>query len=85
MQELRFKQHTEDFSRINAYQIETGLITKKDGTKVQLFCLKDRVFNAVISKAKWNAPVTTEKVADKTNTNAMDIESTRILKLCWMM
>jgi hypothetical protein len=29
MLELRYKQHAEDFARINAYQTETGLIAKK--------------------------------------------------------
>ena len=37
MLELRYKQHAEDFNRINAHQLETGLIAKKDGPKV--YCL----------------------------------------------
>ena len=43
MLELKYKQHSEDFSRINNYQIEHGLIAKKDGPKVyrlfKLLCL----------------------------------------------
>ena len=79
MMEVRYKQHAEDFARINAYQIETGLIAKKDGPKVhrlfKLFCLKDRVFNAFINRPKSIVPVSIEKVATNTNNNAMKTDS----------
>ena len=46
MLELRYKQYTEDFNGINTFQMEKGLIAKKEGPKVyrlfKLFCLKDR-------------------------------------------
>ena len=32
--ELRYKQHTDDFNRINTFQIENGLIARKNGPKV---------------------------------------------------
>ena len=44
MLELRYKQYAEDFNHINTFQMETGLIAKKDGPEVyhlcKLFCLK---------------------------------------------
>ena len=53
MLELRYKQHSEDFNRINNFQTETGLIAKRDGPKVyRLFklVLNDRLFNAFTKK-----------------------------------
>ena len=35
MLELRYKQYAEDFNRINTFQIENGLIAKKDGKQKQ--------------------------------------------------
>ena len=79
MLELKYKQHAEDFARINAYQTETGLIAKKDGPKVhrlfKLFCLKDRVFNAFINRPKSIVPVSIEKAETDTNSKAMEIDS----------
>ena len=53
MLELRYKQHAEDFSNINAIQLETGCIARVNGPKVsrlfKLFCLKDKVFNSLTS------------------------------------
>jgi len=56
MLELRYKQYAEDFNSINAFQMEKGLIAKKDGPKVyrlfKFFCLKDRMFNSLVKKGK---------------------------------
>ena len=43
--ELKYKQHAEDFQRINTFQQEGGFIAKKEALKVyllfKLFCLQD--------------------------------------------
>ena len=56
MLELRYKQYAEDFNGINTFQMEKGLIAKKDWPKVyrlfKLFCLKDRMFNSLVKKGK---------------------------------
>ena len=79
MLELRYKQHAEDFNRINTHQFETGLIAKKDGPKVyrlfKLFCLKDKVFNAFISRPKNFTTKPEEKAETSAEAGAMDIES----------
>ena len=80
MLELKHRQHAEDFNRINAFQIENGVIAKKDGPKVyrlfKLFCLKDRVFNSlVIRERKVIVHVSTETVADNNKPSAMEVES----------
>ena len=47
MLELKHRQNAEDFNRINAFQIENGVIAKKDGPKVyrlfKLFCPRQSV------------------------------------------
>ena len=47
MLELKYKQHAEDFQRINAFHQAAGFIAKKEAPKIyrlfKLFCLKDRV------------------------------------------
>jgi len=80
MLELKYKQHSEDFSRINNYQIEHGLIAKKDGPKVyrlfELFCLKDKVFNAFINRQKQPLPSQKkENVVENLSTSAMEVDS----------
>ena len=80
MLELKHRQNAEDFNRINAFQIENGVIAKKDGPKVyrlfKLFCLKDRVFNSlVVRERKVIVHVSTEKVADNNKPSAMEVES----------
>ena len=69
MLELRYKQHTEDFNRITALKLETGLIAMKDGPKVyrlfKLFCLKDKVFNAFIRRPKKHHNKTGRKSGNK--------------------
>ena len=61
-----------------SFQTETCFITKKDGPKVyrlfKLLCLKDRVFNSLISRAKSVVPVSTEKAANNTKSSAMVVE-----------
>ena len=56
MLELKYKQHAEDFQRINAFHQEAGFIAKKEAPKIyrllKLFCLKDRVFSAFMSRVK---------------------------------
>ena len=79
MLELRNKQHAEDFNRINAIQLETGLIAKKDGPKVyrlfKIFCLNDKVLNAFISRPKNFTRKPEEKAETRAEAGAMDIES----------
>ena len=79
MLELRYKQHADDFNRINNFQIEKGMIAKKDGPKVyrlfKLFCLKDKVFNAFINRPKSFASKTEDKTEAKTEEKAMEIDS----------
>ena len=81
MLESRYKQHAEDFNRINTHQLETGLIAKlkKDGRKVyrlfEIFCLKDKVFNAFISRPKNFTTKPEEKAETRAEAGAMDIES----------
>ena len=45
MLKLKYKQHAEDFQRINTFHQEGGFIAKKEAPKVyrlfKLFCLKD--------------------------------------------
>ena len=76
--ELKHKQHAEDFNRINAFQIENGVIAKKDGPKVyrlfKLFCLKDRVLNSlIVRERKVVGNVLTEKAADNNKPSAMEV------------
>ena len=56
MLELRYIQYDKNFNHINTFQMEKGLIAKKDGPKVyrlfKLFCLKDRMFNSLVKKGK---------------------------------
>ena len=63
--ELKYKQHAEDFQRINTFQQEGGFIAKKEALKVyllfKLFCLQDRVFNTLNSRAKCPIPISTGK------------------------
>ena len=77
--ELRYKQHAEDFNHINTFQMETGLIAKKDGPKVyrlfKLFCLKDRVFNSLVKREKKVKPASTEVMVNNPVTVAMKIEN----------
>ena len=79
MLELRYKQHAEDFNRINTFQIENGLLAKKDGPKVyrlfKLFCLKDKVFNAFINRPKSFAPTKEGKTEATNEAGEMEIES----------
>ena len=80
MLELRYKQHADDFNGINAFQIENQLIAKKDGPEVyrlfQLFCLKDKVFNAFINRQKQPLPSQKkENVVENLSTSAMEVDS----------
>jgi hypothetical protein len=56
MLELRYKKYAEVFTRINDFQLQCGLIAKKDVQIVyrlfKLFCLKVRVFSAFIKRPK---------------------------------
>ena len=65
MLELKYKQHAEDFQRINAFHQEAGFIAKKEAPKIyrlfKLFCLKDRVFSAFMSRVKCQVPILTGK------------------------
>ena len=74
MLELKYKQHAEDFNRINAFWIENGLIAKKDGPKVY-HCLKDRVLNSLISREKKVVVhISNEKAADNNKPSPMEVE-----------
>ena len=63
--ELKYKQHAEDLNRINTFQQEGGFIEKKEAPKTyrlfKLFCLKDRIFSAFMSRAKCPIPILTGK------------------------
>ena len=47
MLELRHKQYAEDFNILNEFQIQRGMLAKKDMAKIyrlfKFFCLKDRI------------------------------------------
>ena len=76
--ELKYKQHAEDFQRINTFQQEGGFIAKKEALKVyllfKLFCLKDRVFNTLMSRAKWPIPISTGKGEEAKENSAIRLD-----------
>ena len=79
MLELKYKQHAEDFQRINAFHQEAGFIAKKEAPKIyrlfKLFCLKDRVFSAFMSRVKCQVPISTGKGEEAKVSSAMEVES----------
>ena len=78
MLELKYKQHAEDFHRINTFQQEGGFIAKKEAPKVyrlfKLFCLKDRVFSALMSRAKCLIPISTGKGEEAKENSAIRLD-----------
>ena len=78
MLELKYKQHAEDFHRINTFQQEGGFIAKKEAPKVyrlfKLFCLKDRVFNTLMSRAKCPIPISTGKGEEAKENSAIRLD-----------
>ena len=67
------------FTRLNEFQKQSGMISKKDADKVyrlfKFFCLKDRIFSSFIRKPKTLQPNSTEKGEEAKNTTAMEIET----------
>ena len=61
------------------FKLKMMLLPKKDGPKIyrlfKLFCLKDRVFNSLISREKKVVmPISTKKAADNTKPSAMVVK-----------
>jgi len=79
MLELRHKQYAEDFNKLNEFQIQKGMLAKKDMAKIyrlfKFFCLKDRIFSSFIRRPRNLGPNSKEKGEEVLNTNAMEIES----------
>ena len=65
MFELKYKQHAEDLNRINTFQQDGGFVEKKETPKTyclfKLFCLKDQIFSAFMSRAKCPILISTGK------------------------
>ena len=79
MLELRHKQYAEDFNMLNEFQIQRGMLAKKDMAKIyrlfKFFCLKVRIFSSFIRRPRHLGPNSKEKGEAVINTNAMEIES----------
>ena len=85
MLELKYKQRAEDFNSINTFQQEGGFIAKKEAPKVyrlfKLFCLKDPLFSALMSRAKCPVPISTGKGEEAQENSAMEVESDLLLPI----
>ena len=79
MLELRYKQYAEDFTRLNEFQKQNGMIAKKDADKVyrlfKFFCLNDRIFSSFMRKPKNLGPNSKEKGKEAKETNTIEIKS----------